>query len=89
MKAKLKKVIKAEKRAKAHTRRIWKQKKMWYKKIIRAVTYSIDNPKELKKLKKKERQTQISVTEFSEIITNPEINAEINWSALGAPDNLN
>ena len=55
MEVKLKEAIKVEKRIKAYIYRIWKQKKMWYEKMIRAVTYGIDNLKKLEKLEEKER----------------------------------
>ena len=38
-------------RVKAHIRRVWKQKKMWYEKMIRAVARGIDNLAELERLK--------------------------------------
>ena len=44
-----------KKRTKTHTRRVWKQKKMWYEKIMRTVTRNIDNLAELEQLKKQKR----------------------------------
>ena len=37
---------------------VFKNKKKWYKKIIKAVFYSIDNSKDLKKLKAEKRRAE-------------------------------
>ena len=47
--------MKAKERTKAYIRRVWKQKKMWYKKMIKAVARSIDNLEELERAEQQER----------------------------------
>lgn len=48
--------MEAEEAAKARTRRIWKQKKLWYEKMMKAVDRGIDNLADLEKLEEQERQ---------------------------------
>ena len=47
--------MEVKKRVKAYIRRIWKQKKIQYEKMMRAVICNINNLEKLKKLEKKKR----------------------------------
>ena len=68
----------------AKLRRLRRQKRMWYEKMMKAVDRGIDNLAALKKLKKQKRQAaQASVTGSLEVTADFGIGVENDWSLNG------
>ena len=73
----------------ARLRRLRRQKRMWYEKMMKAVSRGIDNLEELEKLETEERRVENARPAGSaEASVDPEVVPDVDWSGMDMSGDL-
>ena len=73
----------------AKLRRLRRQKRMWYEKMMKAVSRGIDNLEELEKLEAEERRVENARPAGSaEASVDPEVVPDLDWSGMDVSGDL-